>query len=258
MIKGKLMGGFVGVLALAAMGCSSQPLSNSDEAVGESLAEIVYEVAFSDTGRLSVVRGQDGVLSVNVTGAIGADDDAVGARAIGKSTLEEVYLALMPNEADVPAPLASLSKEFKAQQDEALALAAGRASEQLPTVEQQAARGVAKDFWSQACQTFVESGVTWVPLECRLNSCNAVSLPCYAETSWALMGTNDRSYAWNATNYSAYHGTTGPGGSHVVPRYTWQWGWWGGSYSNANAWVSHDFLATNSAGQMGITVHDYR
>jgi hypothetical protein len=236
-------GGACIVVALA-FGTAACGDAASDESADEASAMlVVFEDAYSDTGRLIVVADADGRLAVKVHGMIGRDDHIVGGQAMNQPTLAETYRVLHPDALELPSRVLALSEELEAQRAE------------LPTEAETSdvAAVQDKDFWSQACITFAE-GFTfrWIPRYCDLQNTNATMRTNYT------VGPQDRNFVWNE---SANQPTlrlqriTGTFYSAVHTQPPWSWGWYDWAVTTT---TNRAALAPgHTTSKMGLTWHDF-
>ena len=247
-----------GMFTLA--GCASAPTEQEQISGTQQAETVVFSQHYSDTGSLTVFESADGQLSVSVTGAIGGDDDQLGGAAVIQPTLVDTFKMLTgSSDSEVPSDLRALSVRHVRQQASALAHAKAAGDPAPPSVEDQAADGTPKDFYSQVCKTFVEGSDYYTPISCAyVNSC---AIPnsgpaCFVRVTGATMRAMDRSYAWNNTKWSALHGLmyayiNGSSPRTLTP-YTWSWTQWG-IIGTAYPYLSSS--PNDAAGNIGVTVH---
>lgn len=242
----------------AVSGCASDGSEPEVNTQADGALKVAFAANYSEKGTLTVYEDKDGKLTVSVSGAIGEDDDVKGGAALDRATLADTYRALKGDDATIPAELQALSDRYSKQLDAAReeAKQLNRPETPAQSVDAEAATGLTKDFWSQACITFWDylgGTFKYYPTSCVLTNCPNNTTYCYQTDFNAQMVQADRSYAWNATPSTAYHYmSTGGGSSIQIPAYRWTWN------TFAFSGVSRPVLySPATSGQLGLTVHQW-
>ena len=241
----------------AASGCASDGSEPEFNAEANDALKVAFTTNYSEKGTFTVYEDNEGKLTVSVSGAIGEDDDVKGGAAIDRATLADTYRALKGDDAPVPAELQALSDRYTKQLDAAReeAKQLNRPEPVAQSVDEAAASGLTKDFWSQACITFWDyngGNYKYSPTSCVLVDCPNNTTYCYQTDFNARMVQADRSYGWNATPSTAYHYmSTGGGGSIQIPAMRWTWNRF--SFTGVSRPVLY---SPATSGQLGLTVHE--
>jgi hypothetical protein len=251
-IRGSWSFAVASLAATMTLGCSSSDKNASPETSSDEVANLqenlVLEVAYSDTGKLSIYEDADGNLGVTMSGRIGADDPEEIGRAVQPSLISTIQ-ALNPG-AEIPAWLPSLDERFQARVSELAAsndLAGGSVEENTQETKD------AITFIDNVCkQHSITNGSTFKTV---VNHCKYRTGVTTINTS-ATYDAGDFAFAWNEGNQGAYVWASGTGisGYYTVNAYTWQWNYWSTGGSNQTVYV---FYHNNTYySNLGVSHHD--
>lgn len=244
----------------AVTGCATDSAQDSSAPNAEETASaeqaVVFEAQYSERGTMSVSQSADGRLQLSVTGGIGQDDPSLVMRAMSQPTLVDTYKVLKGADAQVPAELEPLSRTYAKQFSETLARAKVFSPEAAPaqTVEEQAAGGDTKDFYSQACVDQHWSGYAhFYYRDSDYRNCPTGGGRCLVYPREYLL-PEYLSIAWNETAMDAKHEVYGMPSLTPVTVSAWTyrstyWVW-------ANGGHPVQLSNTATSGALGVTVHE--
>jgi hypothetical protein len=209
----------------------------------------IFTDAFADGGNLVVVSDPAGYIQYMVQAPIGSKAEELLAKGSQEPNLAEVYRTLHEGARFVPPEIQSISDKL-----EALKLKAP-IQQDLGPLEPSSNNTLQKTASSDAfmtgfCKDFVEGNIRYTK-----NGCNWVLSSNWQITSGNLQSDGlimDRSYGWNATEWTAIMHLTASTWMPTIPPYFVGWVQWGGVYSNARAKIS---LPIGKKGELGITSH---
>lgn len=256
-----------GSLLLAA-GCGGvagdEPPSGSPEPAGqEVLGAVVYEHAYSETGRLTVFESELGLLYFGVTGKDGVDQPNLTGDA---TSLRETFQLLSPGR-PVPSEVLELSRRLDAQEPLADAHELpGRAGAASPvevsavTSESELVPKSLTHFNNVVCQP--HSG--WLHVECMYFGQRTVfGSYGYNDSIGAREGFLDRAYGKNDGTVTATlticdrtNRCLTPG-VQLSPGGYWGYGNWAVATGTDN-WRARIRMNSDAAGSLGLTRHVYQ
>ena len=146
-------------------GCAGEIVGEPDDGAGVPTAKVVFEIAYSSGGRLSVSEDASGRLSLGAIGRQGFDDPGAVTSKLDPRSLLRTFSALAPGAA-VPPELMRLEQRFRQQR--ALELAPDTSAEATPlelepneaVLAQVAASSTRLDFSQTFCRDRFESNGT--------------------------------------------------------------------------------------------------
>jgi hypothetical protein len=214
-------------------------------------AEVLFSESFADSGRFTITRDASGGINYDVQARIGSNAERLMAASSTRPTLAEVYQALHEGQGNVPAVVAEASSRLGSREPAAIdAVRPDRAESALPKAAS------LNDFSAGYCRDIRESYYIWKWQGCFwLENTNSINTPWVNSN-----GSNpDRVYAWNVTPYTATlslwnsAGTSQPNTWRPTLQPYWvTWFAWGGTYSNARAYMN---LPAGKTGELGIVAH---
>jgi hypothetical protein len=210
------------------------------------MATVVLEDRYSDTASLIVAEGPEGGLNVGIQGRIGGDEPALAAAVMGLGTLEEMYLALHPDESVAPESIRTLSTEIEAQRARDLEGIVEAPLDEPAAVQDKDANA----FFATACVPFnITNSERWKPMECTYKA-NTPFGGCIS----GAFSTGMASAGWNEQPRPALHckNTNGSGFCYQVPAWTWHFNSWSGTFTNHDVCMQQSHTQT---GNLGITRH---
>jgi hypothetical protein len=237
-----------GACALSCVACGSEDPSTESEVAQDEGADVLFEEPYSESGSITVTRGDDGNLAVGVSGGIGTDDPRAAVAAVSGKTLLETYAALHEDGHPAPDDLRELSAEFAEQRAAELA-AMGHEEARLDPAAAAAQPKDANAFYANACQLIGGNFEGYWPQECPF-------MPnWHGICTFGNIGTNDLSIGWNETPYWSSHTLSNNSNVQRIPPWTFYVAAWGGVYANQYSCLFLD--GSNTYGQVGVTWHDY-
>jgi hypothetical protein len=254
-IKQRMGAGFLvcAMMGLVAAGCSQgDPQGETEASVGASTPSSEALVLFRDpteSGPRLDVYEIDGHAAISVGGPIGTE--AVLTSATATDSITDLYLAIHPGVAEVPAELVALSERL----EPALAELRLQPHSSAPPVTVDKSQS---SFNATVCKNFTEGSVKYIPMSCLWGG--AVS--SRNNFTWPLSITaGDRTYGWNANAANAtmtwWHSNSQnlfvPVWSINLPAYWWTWM----SIGSGGPYFAEIKLAYGT-GELGLTHHDFR
>ena len=250
-MKRAAQAGCIASFALLLAACDSSETPVEAQAPGTSGTEnrIVYSEAFSDSGRFMIVQNPQGEFSYNIEARIGSKAQDLMSESSVQLTLADVYRSLHGGHPDVPTIVSEVSDKLGPQNP------AGNA--ERPAASDGGLAKVASwnAFSSTYCVNYNENAYSWLG-----QGCFWLANDHYILTLWvsSAPGLTDRVTAYNNTPYTATLYLKKPDGS--VPNawrpklapYWVTWFQWGGTYSNAYAYME---LPPGKTGELGIIDH---
>lgn len=240
----------IGINACNAPDSPTQAVRNSPQ-VGED-ADILYSENFADSGRFAITKDASGSINYNVQARIGSDAEKLMASSATRSTLVEVYRALHEDQGNVPAIVSEVSALLGSREP-----AANGAAHPAPEARALPKSASLNDFSTGYCRDIHEGSYVWKWLGCFwLESSNNIGTPWVSSDG---SSPADRVYAWNVTPYTATLSLWNTAGTSQIS--TWHptlqpywvtWFQWGGTYSNAYAYM---YLPAGKSGELGIVDH---
>lgn len=253
-MKRTAQAGCIASYALLMAACNSNDASVTAVQTPRSsveAAELLYSETFADSGKFSITKDAEGRFAYNVQARIGSDAEKRLAASSTQLTLADVYRALHDGRAEVPAVVAEVSEKLGTRQPTA-------ANGDRPAAAAQALGKSASlnSFSTAYCRDIREGSYTW-----KWVGCFWLANDHYILTPWVTSepGSTDRVYAWNNTPYTATLSLWNQ--AHTSQPNTWRptlkpywvtWFQWGGTYSNAYAYME---LPAGKKGELGIVDH---
>jgi hypothetical protein len=204
------------LLAVAAAGCGDD---HATEAVSAADPLVLFKDPSTSGPRLDVYDF-DGHAAISVSGPIGSEEMVSGFK--GGETLVEIYRALHPNSATVPADLMALDARLEPD------LTALRSAVRPPIEAEPAPIEKSESaFESTLCRDFREGNTRYTYIHSIWDNTYAegvsVGWPTYDR-----IHAGDRTYAWNANAYEGrlkwYKARSGTvAGTIILPPYWWNW-----------------------------------
>jgi hypothetical protein len=229
---------------------SPTPAVQNSPQVGKD-AEILYSENFADSGKFMITKDASGGINYNVQARIGSNAEKLMAASSTRPTLVEVYQTLHEGQGNTPAVVTEISNQLGSREPAANdALHSDPAARALPKTASQ------NGFSTGYCRDIHEGSYIWKWLGCFwLENANYINTPWVNSDGWIP----DRVYAWNATPYTATLSlwnnppTSQPNTWRPTLQPYWvTWFQWGGTYSNALAYMQ---LPAGKTGELGIVSH---
>jgi hypothetical protein len=239
----------IAMCGVVGTGCSQ---GDSQGQTGEaSSSEGEALVLFQDPSRSGPrldVYEFNGHPAISVGGPIGTE--SLLAATVAPDSIADLYRAVHPEAAEVPAELLALSERLAP----ALAELRSLPHSDAPPVTVDKTQSA---FNSTVCKNFSDGGYTYVPLQCTWSgSTNQRSI-----FNWPLNITaGDRTYGWNPNNTSATmswwaadsQGLFYVAWSITLPQYWWNWM----SIGGGGPYFVGLTLPSGWNGELGLTHHD--
>lgn len=239
------------IVAPLTLGCASDENSPEPKTVSSDVASanenILLEVPYSDTGKLSIYDGGDGNVGVTLSGKIGTDDPESVGNSV-QSSLVATIQGLNPD-AEIPDWLPEVDDRYQAQ---ARGLAAS--NDLGGNVEEDSLETKsAINFMDNVCkQHAITNGSAFKTV---VNHCKFRTGVTTINTS-ATYDAGDYAFSWNEGNQGAFVWASGTGvnGYYTVNAGTWQWNYWSTGGSNQTVYVF--FHDTSYLSNLGVSHHD--
>jgi hypothetical protein len=241
------------IMGLSAVGCSqADPQGEAPESASASTPASEAIVLFKDpseSGPRLDVYDFDGHAAISVGGPIGTES-VLSAAATATDSITDLYRAIHPGTAEIPAELVALSERLAP----ALAELRAQPHSDAPPVSVDKTQAA---FNSTVCKTFREGAVKYTPLACPWSG----STTTRQIFQWPLSITaGDRTYAWNpnAANstltwwHANAQGLFVPAASINLPAYWWNWM----SMGSGGPYFAELKIAYGT-GELGLTHHDF-
>jgi len=265
--RGVTPGGWLvlGVLALATVGCSSEPIASEQTAQQEG--KLLYQLPYSHTGAISIYELEDKSLLMKATGSIDHDDPDEVRKLLALESFPAVY-SKINNGAPAPEELVKLDERYRAGLARFVASDQFRSRAAVPASALQDGVGLGQDksessFNSKVCNKVFSSGnYKYYPSACnywfQTFAINTFANPTYRVPSFEGAGPYDWIFGWNDIDSAAdlhllqpvYYGYK-KYGSCTIPAYTWAHCSWTSNFSNYEAEITNP----NYYSPMGVTIH---
>jgi hypothetical protein len=253
-IKQAAQTGCIAAYLLVMNACNSTEAPSVDAPLigkdGEN-AEILFTESFSGSGEITIVKDDQGNFGYGIQAPIGSDAAKLMESTAPRLSLADVYSTLNGGKASIPAIVSEASEKLGDR------LPAGPHEDPIVPALRALPKGASLSAFSTGyCRDIYELSFIWKWQGCFwLQSDVAIMTPWVDSDGW----TPNRVYAWNATPYTATLKLWKNDGSGLANSwqptqspYTVSWFQWGGTYSQANAWM---YLPAGKRGELGMVTH---
>lgn len=218
---------------------------------------LVYEHAYSETGRFAVYEHTGGILQAVVTGSE-SDSNELGATAIWKETFAEVVRTLSP-EVEAPDVLKPLDARLSDYRRTVASLTPNGAPP-LPLVSSPVVEKSYQWFLDNVCRKFVVSS-SWehLPWGCWYSGPVHYLTTSVGYNNHPFAHQNsDRVYALNDSSHTTWVYICEDGGSWCSGNIQLNPGYWGWMYWTVPPFTNDYYgviLTSGGSGALGITIH---
>ena len=239
------------VFALAA--CDGTQATAAPEKAPEVNHGVVFSETFSDSGLFTINKNDLGGYDFSIDARIGSKAEAMMAATANQSSLAEIYRTIHEGKSEVPAVVSEASNWLESRPAPVSEKPDLNPAPAALALEKGASKSA---FYDGYCKNFYDGIYVWRSMSCVwLQKANQTYTGGVLGDNFA----NDRVYAWNSTPYTATmqlwnaNLTSQPNTwSPTLQPYWVTWFTWGGTYSNAKAYIK---LPTGRTGEIGVSNH---